>query len=238
MKVLFFILLKIAFANEAEELLKASDRARGGLASGVTWQVRIISQDSGTSSDRTFLVKAKGLDALAEATAPSKFKGEIFLFNDRTMWFFKPSLRRPVAISARQRLTGQAANGDIAATNYAKDYTAEIEKSEMHLGQPAKVLLLTAKSDQVTYEKIRYWVMEKSKLAVKAEFMTLQGEPFKTASFEYKNSITVNQKKIPFISKMIIQDVKNKKNQSMMSYSKLNLGALPEAIFNINNLSR
>lgn len=233
-----FILPISTFASEAEDLLKASDRARGGIATGVTWQVRIESIDNGTKSDRSFIVKAKELDAIAESVKPAKFKGEIFLFNDRTMWFFKPSLRRPVAISARQRLTGQAANGDIAATNYARDYTAEIERTEVIKGQSMKVLLLKAKSDQVTYEQIRYWVAEKSKLAIKAEFMTLQGEAFKHATFEYKNSILVNKKKTPFISKMVIKDVKNGKNQSIMSYSQLRLGSLPPAIFNINNLSR
>lgn len=227
-----------SFADSADELLKASDRARGGIATGVTWNVRVESIENGTKSDRSFIIKARDVNALAEATLPAKFKGEVFLFNDRTMWFFKPSLRRPIAISSRQRLSGQAANGDIASTNYARDYTAEIERTETIGGQSYKVLILKAKSDQVTYDQIRYWVAEKSKLAKKAAFMTLQGEVFKEATFDYANSISVQGKKVPFISKMIITDVKNKKNKSVLSYSKLKLDSLPPAIFNINSLSR
>ncbi len=241
MKILFFLLFPL-FLNakepNPETLLKASDRARGGVASGVTWKVRILSQDNGNDSDRTFLIKAKGVDAIAESLLPAKFKGEVFLFNDRTMWFFKPSLRRPIAISARQRLTGQAANGDIAATNYARDYTAEVQKKEVISAESTVVLLLKAKSDDVTYDQIRYWVSEKSQLAIQAEFMTLQGEVFKTAKFEYKNTILVNKKKTPFISKMTIQDANKKDNRSTLIYTPPQLGSLPSALFNVNNLSR
>lgn len=227
-----------AFADEASDLLKASDLARGGVEEGLTWEVRLRSWENNKESDRTFLVKAKDVDAVVEASAPAKFKGEIFLFNDRTMWFFKPSLRKPVAISARQKLSGQAANGDIASTNYARDYTATIEKDEVIDGEPTKVLLLKGKSEQVTYDRIRYWVGVKSKRALRAEFMTLQGKPFKIARFEYKNKISVKGKKMPFISRMTIEDVKDKSSRSIMLYSKPRIVSHPAAIFNINNLSR
>lgn len=227
-----------AEAGEALDLLKASDRARGGLREGLTWDVRVQSWESGRESDRIFTVRAKGVDAIVEALQPAKFKGEVYLFNDRTMWFFKPSLRKPIAISARQKLTGQAANGDIASTNYARDYDAEIEKTEVLNGESTKVLMLKGKSDQVTYDKIRYWISEKTKQAVKAEFMSLQGKPFKTATFEYKNSIKADGKKYPFVSKMTIEDVKTKGNRSVMEYIKPKVSNHPSAIFNVNNLSR
>ncbi|MCM2280455.1 MAG: outer membrane lipoprotein-sorting protein [Bdellovibrionaceae bacterium] len=238
-----FVLIIVSFASrawadEAAALLKASDQARGGVAEGLTWDVRLQSWEEGQESDRSFTVRAKDVDALVESRAPAKFKGEVFLFNDRTMWFFKPSLRKPVAVSARQKLAGQAANGDIATTNYARDYVATVEKSEKVNGVPTKVLLLKAKSDQVTYDQIRYWVTEKSKQAVRAEFMTLQGKPFKLATFEYKNTVVANGRKLPFVSKMVIEDVKNKNNRSIMYYTKPRIVAHPAAIFNINNLSR
>ena len=59
------------------------------------------------------------------------------LFNDRTIWFIKPGLRKPVSISARQRLVGDAANGDIATTNYARDYDgATLATTRSAEGQP------------------------------------------------------------------------------------------------------
>jgi len=225
-------------ADSADELLKFSDRARGGLKDGVVWDAKIITEEDGDSSERTFTIKAKGNDANVEALTPARNKGEVFLFNDRNMWFFKPSLRKPVSISARQKLSGQAANGDIASTNYSRDYDATAAGSEKVNGEDATVLMLKAKSSQVTYDQIKYWISKKTKLALKAEFMTLQGTPFKVAVFEYKNKMTAEGKTFDFISKMTITDAKFPKNRSIIEYTKPKAESLPASLFNVNNLSR
>src|SRR4051812_14512839 len=116
MKTIFLILpFLLAAGGQApnpKDLLQASDRARGGLdAGGVTWESEIETVEDGDTSSRKFTIKALGDDALVVATEPARNKGELFLFNDRTMWFYRPGLRKPVAISPRQKLTGQAANG-------------------------------------------------------------------------------------------------------------------------------
>ena len=109
-------------------------------------------------------MKARGDDALVEALAPARYKGEIMLFNDRTIWFVKPGLRKPVSISARQRLTGLAANGDIASTNYARDYEGTIVGEEAVDGDPAWKLELKARAKNVTYDRIRSWISKKRRL--------------------------------------------------------------------------
>jgi putative ABC transport system permease protein len=219
-------------------LLKVSDRARGGLEKGASWDVSLKSVEEGNESDRTFSVKAKGDNALVEALAPSRNKGEIYVFNDRSMWFFKPTLKKPVVISSREKMTGQAANGDIASTHYARDYTPTLEKTVEEGGDKLYVILLKAKSKQVTYDQIRYWISDKTKLGVKAEFLTLQGQPFKRATFEYKNTVINDGKKSPFVSQMTLVDAKFKDNRSVMSYAKPKAESHPDAIFNINNVTR
>lgn len=225
-------------ADEAQKLLKASDESRGGLGEGLQWNVTIQVIEDEETSERQFIVKAKDDDSVALATAPQRNKGEIFLFNDRTMWFFKPGLKKPVSISARQRLSGQAANGDIATTNYARDYEPTIEKTETINKEPMKVLLLKSKGKNTTYDQIRYWISTKTGLAMKAEFLTLQGKVFKTATFEYGNSMDFKGKKLSFISKMTIVDELNKNNKSVLIYDKPTLGQFAPGIFNVNNLSR
>lgn len=234
----FGFALQAFAADNVAELLKASDRSRGGIKDGVVWDAKIITQEDGESSERTFTIKAKDNDAYVEALTPARNKGEVYIFNDRNMWFFKPSLRKPVSISARQKLSGQAANGDIASTNYARDYEPTDAGNEKVNGEDTKVLLLKAKSNQVTYDQIKYWISKKSKLALKAEFMTLQGKPFKIAAFEYKNSMTAGGQTFAFISKMTIVDAKFEKNKSIIEYSKPKAESLPASLFNVNNLSR
>lgn len=240
-KIFFFIFLFSSgqiIAESAQQLLQASDLSRGGITEGVSWNVQVDSTEDGETSTRHFFVQAKGDDAYVEAIKPARNKGEVYLFNNRNMWFFKPSLKKPVSISARQKLSGQAANGDIASTHYARDYTPTLEKTEMLDNEKTQVLLLKAKSENLTYDQIRYWISEKSKLAVKAEFLTLQGSPFKRAHFVYKNVLQIGDKKIPFVSQMTIQDVKNQQNKSVISYESPRTTKVSLDLFNVNNLSR
>lgn len=226
------------FADEAMDLLKASDQRRGGINAGISWKAKVDSVEDEEKTSREFTVKALGEDALVEATAPARNKGEVYVFNAQNMWFFKPSLKKPVSISARQKLTGQAANGDIASTNYAKNYIPTLEREENLNGEPVAILMLKAKTPTVTYDKIRYWVSKTSKLALKADFLTLQGKEFKRAKFVYDNTIKNKNETLKFISQMIISDAKRPSNVSTIIYSHPQVEDFSPLIFNINNLGR
>ena len=225
-------------AVTAEELLLASDQGRGGIKAGIEWQTEIETTENGDKSVRKFKVKTLAHDAYVEAQSPAKNKGEIYIFNDRNMWFYKPTLKKPVSISARQKLSGQAANGDIASTHYARDYSAAMEKEEVVDGENCYVLLLKAKSKNLTYDQIRYWISAKSKLAIKAEFLTLQGKPFKTGRLEYRNKLEIDGKMIAFVSTLIISDAKFPENKSVIRYSFPKIVDHSASLFNVNNLTR
>jgi outer membrane lipoprotein-sorting protein len=232
------ILSNLATAVTADELLKAADRSRGGLETGLEWNVEIESTEDGDTTTRKFAIKALDDDALAAATSPARNIGETFLFNDRTLWFYKPGLRKPVGISSRQKLTGQAANGDIASTHYSRDYEGQIIRQEKLGTENAFVLELKARNKDVTYDSIRYWIGEESRLGIKSEFLSLDGNILKTAEFTYDNSILVDGKKIPFVSRMVISDTKTKGNVSRLDYSSPKTAKLSKGAFNVNNLAR
>ena len=222
----------------ADELLKYSDRSRGGLEQGLVWDIEIQSTEDGETTSRKFTVKAKGDDALAIATSPARNKGELFLFNDRTMWFYKPGLRKPVGISSRQKLTGQAANGDIASTHYSRDYDGTIVREDTVAGEKTYVLELKARNQDVTYDRIRYWIGAKSKLGLKAEFLSLEGAVLKTADFSYGNTVVAGGSKVPFVSQMTIVDAKVSGNRSIIHYESPKVMNLSASLFNVNNLVR
>jgi hypothetical protein len=222
----------------ADQLLKDADRARGGLGTGITWTATVKTMEDGTSSTRTFLVRARDNDALVEALSPPRHKGEIMLFNDRTIWFVKPGLRRPVSISARQRLHGDAANGDIATTNYARDYEGVIAGEEPVDGQPAYRLELKARAKSVTYDRIRYWVAKKGHLGTKAEFLTVGGDVFKTARFEYGNRLRTAGGQYDFVSRMTIRDATGAGTVTVIGFDQPRAEAHPASMFNINNVVR
>jgi outer membrane lipoprotein-sorting protein len=218
----------------AVELLKISDRSRGAAAAleGVSWNSNIVSTENGEESAAGYAVKIRGNDAIAETISPPRQKGEIALFNDRTLWFFKPGLKKPISISPRQKLMGQAANGDIASTQYARDYEPMAQKDD----GSNWMLDLKAKAKNVTYDRIKYWISKKDKLAVKAEFLTVSGELFKVAEFKYGNSVVLKGVKYPFVSEMRIHDANNPKNITTISYKNPREESHATSLFNVNNL--
>jgi hypothetical protein len=179
------------------------------------------------------------VDALCEALSPPRHKGEVFVFNDRTIWYVKPGLRRPVAISARQRLQGDAATGDITSTNYARDYAGTVAGEDVLDGDPAWRLDLVARTKDVMYDRIRYWVSKKRRLALKAEFLTVAGDVFKTARIEYGARIALaGGGEVDFPSRVTIRDAMGAGNVTVLSYESPRAERHPPAIFNVNNVAR
>ena len=71
---------------DAGQLLKDSDRARGAVGEGISWEIDVQTFEDGTTNQVHYQVKVKGVDALAEALQPARNKGETMLFNDRNLW--------------------------------------------------------------------------------------------------------------------------------------------------------
>ena len=204
----FLLCNSVVFAApDAHTILKASDTARGGGLPGIEWEIKLLSRDGDrTDEPQRILVKAVDDSSVAETQEPVRFKGSKILQVGRNMWLTRPGLSKPIPISPRQRMSGQASNGDIAATNYAGDYSAQMARIAKVEGEPCYVLDLTAKHKRTTYDKIRYWVSVERGVGVKAEFYSVSGKLLKSASFIYKNTIEFQGKRIPFVSKMVIRD--------------------------------
>ena len=220
-----------------KEVLSKADEARGNVE-GVEWEIKIESTENGRRQKRTLTIKARDFNSLAEFFAPPKVKGRKLLMIDRNMWFIKPGLKKPVPISPRQKLMGGASNGDIASTNYAGDYDATRVSEDIVNGEPCLLFNLVAHNKKVTYDRIRYWISKKRLIGVKSEFFTVSGKMFKSATFEYENSILIQGKLTPFVSKMVITDAVAKSNVTTMHYSKVRIKKIPDSAFNLNLLVR
>src|SRR5512147_1586561 len=150
--VLTFIAGKLVHAGDlsVQDILKHADRARGNVG-GIIWDISITTNEEGSVESRGMTVKVKGSDTLAKYTRPATMNDRMVLMKDRNMWFIRSGLKKPVSISPRQKLMGDAANGDIASTNYAGDYSGELVGEEAARGEPCYVLDLKAANKNVTY---------------------------------------------------------------------------------------
>lgn len=249
MRRLLFWMLAIlpgAAFGDPVEILRAADRARGSLE-GVAFDMTIVSVENGRTSEMRVHVQARGFDFLCEELEPPKYKGQKLLLVSGNMWFSKPGLSKPIAISQRQRLMGQAAHGDIAATNYADEYDATVVGEETVGGEFCHLFDLQARTKKATYDRIRYWVSKERTVGVKAEYFTVSGKLIKTARMEYENrsgggvsggvpgSAGVGR---PFISKIVITDALNAESVTTMTFIDPKFPAIPPETLTLDRLSR
>jgi len=196
-----------AAAQDLREILRRVDESRGNFkGTGVEWTVSVATTRADETRDMTLRVQSQSGDTLAEVLTPEKSRGQKFLFADGAMWFHKPGLSRPVSVSRRQRLSGDAVIGDVLGTDYAGEYEPALIGEEILDGVRSLVLELSAKTKTVTYDLIRLWVAKDTSLALKAEFYSVSRKRLRTATMEHRRRIEIAGKQRPFISQLVIVD--------------------------------
>jgi hypothetical protein len=220
---IFLLIAEVAAADLSPvELLKASDRARGGEMGGITMVSTVVSyQDNVEDKSYSLKIEADQDNSLVTFIKPATSAGKMMLMQSRNMWFLSPDVSKPVPISPRQRLLGEASNGDVATTNYSRDYEATLVGEADVAGQPCYVLDLKAKEANVAYDKIKYYISKDSHLALKAEYLTVSDKHFKTSLMEYGNRIDFQGKSMPFVSKIEIQDQVQTGQKTVLAYEQV-----------------
>lgn len=220
-----------AFAQEDPALI-AAERARGILTgnTGVKWTVNVHSEGPDGTRDAKFVSISQGGTIAAEVLEPAEAEGRRYLAeSDGKMWFWKPGLSRPVSVSKRQRLSGDAAIGDIASTSYVDGYKVAGQEDGEVNGEAATVYTMEANSLGDTYKQIKYWVTKSGNLGKKAEFYARSGTLLRTATMEYGNSVNGG----PFLSKM---EIKDGSRTVTVRFSDPEIGSFPDDLFDRDQL--
>lgn len=175
-----------------------------------------------------YRVLSKGNEnAVVMVTEPASERGQIMLMKGRDLWVFMPEVSQPVRISLAQRLTGQVANGDLARANFSGDYNPKIISTEKIAGESYHVLELIAVDRSVTYQRVVYWVNEKSGWPLKAEFYSLSNRLLKKCTYE--NFQTMAGRVRP--TRLVMEDALRNGEKSVLEYSEMKLRDLPDKIF-------
>lgn len=219
----------------AVEVLTQADEARGNL-DGIRWLLQIEAREKGQTEKMAMRVVARGFDVLATTTSPRRSKGNRLLILKENMWFDTPDLSKPVPISRRQKLVGQAAYGDIATTNYASDYDPVLIGEETVDGMQCLIYDLRARNDSVTYDRIKYWIDKGRLVGVKAEYYTVSGRRFKSARMEYDNRVARGGREQPFISRITIFGELVDKERTILTFTDPVLEEIPDYVFDLSVL--
>ena len=231
------ILMVLSTTCMAEEdyhnILSIADTARGNY-DGIAWKVNVKTG----KKHKQFFVRALGFDLLAETISPAKYKGNKILMVSGNMWFYKPRLSKPVPISRRQKLLGEAAYGDISSTNYADAYTIESVQNDTLNGEQCFLFDLVSKTKENTYDRIHYWVAKDRMVGIKADYFTVSGKLIKSAQMQYQNTVSIADKDQLFISQITISDQIQIGDVTELEFNNPELKKIPDYLFNVNFLRR
>ncbi len=190
-KTTFFISLLLsmtslsAHALTPDQMVKKADLYRSPETSYAYLAIVTEFDDATQLRETKYAIAYQPADKIrVETKFPSRSVGRNMLMVGRDMWVQTPDVGRPTRISFQQKLTGEVANGDIARTNFSADYNAQFVSEEKVLSRKTKKLLLKAKSKDVTYAAIYYWIEIGTHKPVKAEFLTSDLKVMKRGFFK------------------------------------------------------
>ncbi len=212
----------------ARSIVEKADKVRFP-AEGFQVDIVISSSRPDKEMDtRKYRILSKGNDnTVVMVTEPASERGQIILMKGRDLWVFMPEVSQPVRISLAQRLTGQVANGDLARANFSGDYNPKIMSTEKIGSDNYYVLELTAVDRSVTYQRVVYWVNEKTAWPLKAEFYSLSNRLMKKCS--YQSFQTMAGRVRP--TRLVMEDALRNGEKSILDYSEMKLRELPDKVF-------
>ncbi|WP_299442904.1 outer membrane lipoprotein-sorting protein [uncultured Rhodospira sp.] len=185
-------LLTAAHAATAEGILEAADVIRNPQMAFAV-DVDLIAYEDGRQTDSTRVTTFSRKDnrdgqflTLVHINEPVRDEGKLLLRDGNILWFYDPASKASVRMSPRQRLLGNASNGDVITANFALDYTVSLEGEEDVVDgdrqtRPAYRLRLVSQSDITPYQEILLWVDRNNSRPLKGQFFSRSGRLLKVA---------------------------------------------------------
>ena len=222
-----------AWAEAPAELLKSIDDRLS--IPDMRFEIRVTSFEDGKQKDYNRMwgfVKASETEdsrILLYFVEPASVKGRKMLMDGDIVYLLFPRTRNPIRLSPLQVLLGDASNGDVARTDFSKDYdVASLEDADLD-GKPCHLFRLDAKESKKdsTYRSISLWVEKSGERPTYAEFFASDGKLLKKAY--YKDYGPAEGKVFPYT--MDIYDGENPSKHTTLTYTKIGRLAVRDTVF-------
>ncbi|WP_425101088.1 outer membrane lipoprotein-sorting protein [Tropicibacter sp. S64] len=184
-------------ANDAATILRKTDAIRNPQQSFAV-DVALINYERGKVKEKTTVTTysrptGSQFQTLVHINAPSTDRGKILLRNGNNLWLYDPSSKASVRISPRQRLLGNASNGDVVSSNLVGDYNVSLDGQETVAdGDKRNVacnkLRLTQKDSSAPYSAVEFWTDASSNQPVKGKYYTSSGKLIKVAWYRKRQN--------------------------------------------------
>ncbi|WP_141734662.1 outer membrane lipoprotein-sorting protein [Oligoflexus tunisiensis] len=212
-------------AQSADEILQKADEIR---APSESYRMEVSVESSDDSRFR-YEIKVGGKESsIIRTLEPAREVGKNFLMLHEDMWAYVPNIKRSLRVTLNQKLTGQAANGDISRMTWVGDYKPTLESQT----DKEWVLLLKAERRGLTYDGIRVWVDKSNYRPLRGEYLSLQGKVLKRVEFTGYKSIAGNVRP----TNIRIENADRKEDYSILRILDMQKAEFSSTLFTQNNL--
>ena len=212
----------------AEDILKRADEVRNPSES-FFMKVKVTNKGEEEKPSQ-FNVSIKGNNkTLIKTLLPKRDRGRNLLMLDENMWVYIPNLKRSVRVGLSQKLTGQAANGDISRMRWSGDYTPKLLKAT----KKSWLLHLQAKKKGLTYEQLKVLISKKGFKPRQAHLMSVSGKLLKKIYYQGYKKLAGRLRP----SQMNIVDAINDNKKSLIEIEAMEERDFQTALFNKRNLA-
>lgn len=214
-------------ATDVREVLKRADEYRlYEKAAKVVTRIEVY-KDKVLDRDRLYHVYIKpGRRSIVVFRHPAEF-GQKMLMLDDNFWLLLPNSKRPVRITATQKLLGEAAAGDVATMTWSEDYAGKLAGDDLVGNVAALKVELYSAREGTTYDRILLWVRADNFAPIKAELYLASGKLAKVARYEMGQ---MNGRAA--VVRTFLEDRIQTNRTTVMRYESIEATEIPDKVYN------
>jgi len=183
--LLIFFPLSTLWSITDQELLRKADSLASYMDTDFSAEYTIIQEKPGQSRTKTvagvFRRDAKETYVIV-IMEPAINKGQGYLKQGKTLWFYDPGSKRFNSTSSQERFQNTSArNSDFTRSTLAQDYRISTGADAVLGRFKCRILSLDAAANDMTYPKMKIWIDEDG-LVRKTEDYSLSGQLLRTSA--------------------------------------------------------
>lgn len=198
---------------------------RQGLGEGsFLLEIEAVSSD-GTQQDRARIkVYLDESDSqLVTFEEPERMKDDRYLVVGYNTWILQAGMRRPLRISAQQKLFGEAGIAETVGLDYLNDYRIE-ESVET---ETEYQLHLVALDKRTAYQRVTIWIGKEDQNIKRVLLLAVNGQPLKELIYSKYRSINGHE-----VGEITVKNLLMEKNQqTALKFLNITEKQIPPAVF-------
>lgn len=233
--LLFFSIPVDAQELSAEDILKTVDQALDLRDSELEMEMQVYRNKKLRKTYKMNVKYEKWEYMLSETLYPPRNKGEKMLKQGENAWLYLPKINKTMRVSESNSFSNSDfSNMDIMNPQLSEDYVPTLLGIEDNNGEGVYKLELTAKTEEMPYAKILYWIRKSDLYPLRRDYYTFSGHLLKRLLMQTK---TDARGSLPDV--FIMSSVLEKDKYSVMRYLNVEIDRkFPPEIFRKDTLAK